>query len=236
MEVLSEQSEQQRLLHCMEIPGLFVGGNLTAPLTLALRDEAKRFQSCYDYLPLLSFSACTVVERIETSAMSAPCESACLFAADLDWNAEKIKLACLLLKDSCKKLEECYTSFPQPDYDYEPLERRLEWRPTSGTQALNSFVERLQSCFSLYDLKWNSEQDWLENLNTALKTLEKKTEFLENRLFCIHGNFWCTGRWLRYLNEQCQLTGRRMYRVGIRAFGRTQIRDPFLFETQEDFQ
>lgn len=230
MEVISEEYPQQRLLHSKDVPGLFVCGTADAGLCLALQAETLRFQRCFPDLPLAKAVTYSIVERLQHPIQLPPGDSVGLFAADMDRTPAQLETACALLTASVGFLEDCYDSFPQPDRDYYQGEGHRPWEPASGRAALDAFAGRLRACLAVYGVDYRPDARPSENLQRGLALLGAQPDFAHDRLLYTGESYWCAGRWLRYLTEQCHLWGRRMYQLGVAQFGRKQIRDPFCFE------
>lgn len=233
MEVIEEASARQRLLHSVAVPGLFVYGKVDEPLAMAMQEEAVRFQRAFPQLEVPSASICLVVEHLQGVRLTEPGLTASLFAADLEWPAARLRQACMLLADSVRRVESCCRSFPEPEYDYALGEAHPCWQPTSGREAMERFAGQLRAHLAVYGQPWQQTLSCAQNMEAALAALSARADFAQNRLLHTPQGDWCAGRWLRALLELCQLTGRRLYRLGVRCFGRRYVEDPFCFALTE---
>lgn len=231
MEVLEERAAGQRLLHSKDWPGLYVWGEAGEALALRLRQEVWRWQDCFPTLRLQPATICSVTEKTQTAAAAAPGASTALFLADLDQSPRQLEQGLRLLAECVRRLWQCYRSFPDPAYDYSQGEQVPDWQPVSGDTALAAFVGPLARCLQGYQVTPASTQA-PEALCDALPLLLRQPAFVQNRLQYTENGFVCAGSVVRRLLEHSQLCGRRMYRLGIAAFGRRAICDPFCFEAE----
>lgn len=228
MLVAMEQDSVRRVLHSCEMPGIAVCGAVSCSLALPLREEAARFARCFPWLKVSAPQICIVVERVQ-SAVSPEWESGtALLSTDLERTQGELVQMCRMLRESAGLLRVCLQSFPDVDYDFMADTEHPEWQPGSGAQALELFTRQLRSALVVWGFSLEETQ-WETALCAALDVLERDSRFMQNRLFWTADGFCCAGYWLRVQIERCHLAGRRMYEIGVSAFGRRVIRDPFFF-------
>jgi hypothetical protein len=151
-----------------------------------------------------------------------------MLTADMERTPEELEQQCRLLTESAALLQRCLDSFPDPDYDYTADAEHPDGHPGSGCRILRKYTQQLDEQLSVWGLSLE-ETDWVESLNHQLEVLRKRPAFMQNRLFAARDGFCCAGHWLRVQTERCQLTGSRLYTLGISAFGRRSIEDSFHF-------
>ena len=152
-----------------------------------------------------------------------------LLEADAHRTPEELAQMCRLLRESAALFEQCYRSFPEVTYDYMEGAAHPPWKPASGDEAMHRYVRQLNRALKI----WRPELcggDWLARLNAVLDELQKRPEFMENRLFQTAEGPCCAGYWLRCRIEECHIAGRQLYELGAAAFGRFVIKESFHFE------
>lgn len=228
MLVAVEQDGVRRVLHSCETPGITVCGAMSDSLALPLREEAARFARCFPWLKVSAPRICVAVERVRKTISPEWENGTALLSSDLERTPEELIQMCRMLRESAGLLRTCLNSFPDVDYDFMADTEHPEWQPGSGVQALELYTRQLRSALVVWDFSLEEVQ-WEASLCAALAVLEKEPRFMQNRLFWTADGFCCAGYWLRVQIERCHLAGRRMYELGVSAFGRRVIRDPFFF-------
>ena len=228
MNAAVERNTERQVLHSCELPGLAVCGEIGYSQALTMREEAVRFARCFPWLQCPPPQICIITERLY-SAFSPEWETGmALLSADLERTPEELTQMCRLLWESAALLQRCLESFPDAEYDYMADTVHPEWQSGSGLQTVRHYTEQLQAQLTLWDVKPVPEE-WTGSLREQLEALLLRPDFTHNKLFWTPGGFCCAGYWLRVQIERCQLTGRRLYELGVSAFGRRAIEDTFRF-------
>ena len=223
-----ERNTARQVLHSSELPGVAVCGDAGFSQALELREEMIRFTRCFPWLKLSPSQICLVTERLYSNFSPEWETGTDLLSADLDRTPEELTQQCRLLWESAVLLQRCLDSFPDPSYDYWTDTEHPAWLPGSGMQLRQRYTEQLQTQLTVWDVSL-AEADWLSALRKVLDVLQKRPDFMQNRLFWTERGFCCAGYWLRVQTERCHLTGRRLYELGVSAFGRRSIADTLHF-------
>lgn len=228
MNIAVEYNGCCRRLHSCDVPGAFAEGAAEQPLALDMRAETARFGACFPWLTVPSVQVCAVVERAENPALQLQMAGGVLLKTDTHRTPEELVQMCRLLRESAALFEQCYRSFPDAAYDYMEGEEHPPWKPACGDEAMHRYVRQLDRTLKI----WQTETcggDWLMRLNAVLDALQKRPEFMENRLFQTAEGPCCAGYWLRCRIEECHLAGRQLYELGAAAFGRFVVKNTFHF-------
>lgn len=228
MHAAVERDAARQVLHSCGFPGAAVCGDAGFSQALALWEETTRFVRCFPWLNRMPSQICVVTERVYSTFSPEWETGTALLSADLDRTPEEVSQQCRLLLESAVLLQRCLDSFPDPAYDYRTDTEHPAWLPGSGLQLRQRYIEQMQVQLGAWGMTL-TEEDWIGGLQRVLEALQKRADFMHNHLFRAAEGFCCAGYWLRVQTERCHLTGRRLYELGVSAFGRRSIADTLHF-------
>lgn len=226
-----EHNGNDTLLYAANLPGAYTRG---ASREIALEKMEQEAQS------YLRWAGMPVPEAIEPEIIQdAACDLQVRDAdSDVLFNAERgplsqqeyEKLKALVLK-SAEDFLALYESIPDPDKSSAPVRRTFYGQVPRTAREMYTHTKNVNAYyFGEIEVEADNEGTILESRIRGFEALERKPGYLKNETVeGSYGEYWNVRKMLRRFLWHDRIHAKAMYRMAVREFGESSVRNPFWF-------
>ena len=231
VECVWEHNGSDTLLYAINLPGAYTRGTSLGNALAKMEQEAKSY---------LRWAGEDRPDHIEIEIVQdAPCtldvrdaDSDVLFEREKQpmSEGEYRKRKALVLK-SAEDFLTLYESIPDPDKSSAPARKTFYGQVPRTAREMYTHTKNVNAYyFGEIDVDADNEGTILESRIRGFEALEKSPEFLNNSVFeGSWGESWSLRKLLRRFLWHDRIHAKAMYRMAVREFGESSVRNPFWF-------